>query len=246
VFFPLRSLVGALVVDSKGFRYGYLEEFDGETMELVVRTYREVSREGVDLEKLLENIRRHLSRRRLFGRIDVEAVVSEELGLSGRPRLADYLEYARLKGIEVPRELIREKVSDIKGRVSALEVENVGVTVFLDESGRERIVRIILLKTPREAEYRGAVGSLNLANIIGKRVIDVYGRYLGVVDDLVLGRGLGIAVRMAKIKYARTSAEDAPQIPQLPRVGVSMTEVRGVGDYVLIDVKYVKSVEELW
>lgn len=245
MFFPLRALTGALVIDSRGFKYGYLDGFDEENMELVVRTYREVGVEGINERELLELIGRFLSRRKLFGRINVEEVVAKELNLSGKPRLEDYLEYARIKGIEVPRGLARERVVDLKGRVHASEVESVGITVFSDEEGNERVVRIVLLKTPREANYRGAEGDINFVGVVGKRAIDVCGRYLGVVEDVVLGKEVGVAVRLAKVKYAKTSVENAPEIPQRPRIGVGMAGIRGVGDYVLVDVKYSEGVEEV-
>jgi hypothetical protein len=113
----------------------------------------------------------------------------------------DYLvALARRTGVDIPYTEDEPSVSLVKGKVSVSEVAWIDDGVFQDpETLEERKYVVVLLKTPREARYRGLreepykPSTPTLESVRGKLVLSRSDGILGISGGLVVGPGeLGV------------------------------------------------------
>jgi len=174
-FYSQREIRGARIYDSEGLYYG-------DAGSLILRE------EGAYIEVFLT---------RSVGEsvIDAEALYGElarrGLSTSGLT-LEAAVEVARSEGIEIPRRRAEREVSLLKAYCPVSEI------AWVDASIPE--FRVILLRTPREASFRGQPPLEPPAfprpgEVDGKPVLSVSNGFLGFASEIVVGPGeLGVRV----------------------------------------------------
>ena len=183
-FFDPRELLDALVVDSEGLTYGRVSGFRFSSEGAFLQVYVPVrARERVvDAAKLAQELRRR----------GVE--VGEEVPLDLLVRRA------REEGVEVPFAEAEREYRLLKGEVKVEEVALIDVQEVDSPLGSRESVKVVLLSTPREAEYR----DLKLQSqpvppleelLRGKLCVSLSSGVLGYVEGVVVGPGtLGLRV----------------------------------------------------
>ncbi len=178
-FFSLDELRDAEVYDSEGLFYGLLDSivFRDETMFLRVALEFSSKQPIVDVERLVSMLRER------------GAHVSSE----------DPLEYlvarAREEGVDIPYRTADKKIRLTKAYVPIDEVAVVDVEK-LQRGLEEKLAKIVVLRTPREARYRGRSivdkkpGVPRPEDIRGKLVVSLSEGILGYAEDIVIGPGL--------------------------------------------------------
>lgn len=186
-FYTPEELKGALVVDSEGFIYGLVDRVffsrDYAALDIVVKT--KVGETVVDEAEL---------RTRL---------VLKGYEVEDKETLEELVGLAKAAGIEVPR-----KVADreIKLRKAVLPISEIK---WIDEKtinigGEEERLRVVLLKKPREASYRGVRPSPKPLSPVpedvrGKLVLSNSRGVMGVALEVTVGFGVpGIRVYTRK------------------------------------------------
>ena len=177
-FFSAEELSGARIFDSEGLFYGL---FDGCIVRSGVLFLRVVIEVGahqplVDVDKLVEVLREH-------------GVVTKP----GEP-LEVLVARARELGVDVPYRSAESRVRLLKALVPVSEVAVVDARKLV--RGSEEVVeKVIVLRTPREARYRGRKpvlerpGVPGLEEIQGRLVVSLSEGILGYVENLVIGPG---------------------------------------------------------
>ncbi len=176
-FYSEEELEGALVVDSEGLIYGRVSKISVEEdgVKLHVSVNVKAEVEEIDLEKL-----RYLLRDKISEEAGEEEIVS----------------LARSLGLEIPKKQVRMDLSHEKGIVPIEQI-----ACIAEGDG----VRIVVLSTPREANYRGIKERkpeyADLTGIKGKIVISLSGEVLGEATDVVISVGRpGIRVKRLSAK----------------------------------------------
>jgi sporulation protein YlmC with PRC-barrel domain len=177
-FYSLDELRDAEVYDSEGLFYGVLDGlvFRDETMFLRVALEFSSKQPIVDVERLTSMLR--------------ERGVQVSSG--------DPLEYlvarAREEGVDIPYRTADKRVRLTKALVPIDEVAVVDVKK-LQRGLEEKTVKIVVLRTPREARYRGRAASHEKPgvpspeDIRGKLVVSLSEGVLGYAEDIVIGPG---------------------------------------------------------
>ncbi len=181
-FYSRDELLGALVYDSEGLLCGEVAELTltEERALLDVQVRKRVGEVAVDVERLS---------RELAGRgLQVEGLT-----------LAELVSLARGLGLDVPQARVERELALLKLRVPVEEVLWIDRKV-LHPRGE---VKVVLLRTPREAEFRGwkprpPPKVPRREDVRGKLVLSLSSGIVGVVDDVVVGAGeLGLRVYRA-------------------------------------------------
>ncbi|MCE4613700.1 MAG: hypothetical protein F7C07_07735 [Desulfurococcales archaeon] len=174
------DLLGAIIIDSVGLEYGVVSEvrFSDQGVELVASVSSSTREVVVDVEKLRERLQ---SRGAMAG---------------GESDLDYLVALARRMGIDVPYKEAESPITLTKGKVRVEEIAWIDDGVFQDpESLEERRFTVVLLKTPREARYRGLKeGPHKPAHpvneeIRGKLVLSRAEGIVGIAGSIVLGPG---------------------------------------------------------
>jgi sporulation protein YlmC with PRC-barrel domain len=208
------ELIDATIVDSEGYIYGKVEKINVGENEIVVLAYE--GKPDVKTMADLASLKAELLKgaKPSFGskvrRVTPEDILTEsirkELGLGLDERLNDehYLKYAERMGVSVPMVKASVERKEQKGIVSLNEIKTVKITVIGKEKGT-KVIRIILLRKPKEAEFRKIpiqtkVPYRSTEVIKDKLVLDFEGNALGYVDSVVLFQGMpGIRVYVSKM-----------------------------------------------
>ena len=131
--------------------------------------------------------------------VDVDSLLKSlaERGVTipDRQTLEFLVEFAREEGLDIPYREAEKSVRLVKGEVSIEDIRGIySASLQPPSKSTEENVVIILLKTPREATYRGVkeeevpkspVGS----DVLGKLVLSLSKGIMGYVGDLVIGPG---------------------------------------------------------
>ncbi len=180
-FYAEEELRGAKVYDCEGLLYGeagglvFLE--DGAFIEVYVR--RRIGDVAVDAERLSSDLAR--------------------LGLqTGNATLEELVSLGRELGVDIPSRVVDREVSLLKARVPVEEIlwfDSRNVAPFGE-------LKVLLLATPREAEFRGwrprpPAKWPKREEVRGKMVLSVSNGIVGVVEGVVVGIG-GIGLRVAR------------------------------------------------
>jgi len=207
------ELIDATIIDSEGYIYGKVEKITVNEDEILLLAYEEKPdvKTVVDVkslkESLLGEIKPKMSRFRKMLPEDVLAEnIRKDLGLTVDEQLGDehYVRYAERMGVAVPQVKASVPRKEQKGTVSFDEVKTMEVTVIGKEKAT-KIIKIILLKEPKEAEFRKIpiqkkVTYKSTDVIKDKLVLDAEGKALGYVDSVVLFQGTpGIRVYVSKM-----------------------------------------------
>jgi sporulation protein YlmC with PRC-barrel domain len=176
-FYNEKELKGTLVVDSEGLIYGRVSKISVEEdgIKLHVSVDVRAEVEEIDVEKL-----RDLLKDKISSEAEEEEIVS----------------LAKSLGLEIPKKLVRRDLPHEKGVVPIEQI-----ACIAEGDG----VRIIVLSTPREANYRGIRERkpeyADLTGIKGKIVISLSGEVLGEASDVVVSaEGPGIRVKRLSAK----------------------------------------------
>lgn len=177
-FFSAEELGGARVFDSEGLFYGLFDGYVVRGGVLFLRVVVEVSARQpvVDVDRLVEALR--------------------DRGVRVRPGepLEVLVARARELGVDVPYRSAESRVRLLKALVPVSEVAVVDSRRLVHGS-EEVVEKVIVLRTPREARYRGRKPVLErpgvppLEEIRGRLVVSLSEGVLGYVEDLVIGPG---------------------------------------------------------
>ena len=177
-FFTADELMGARVFDSEGLLYGL---FDGYVIRggvLFLRVVVEVdaSQPVVDVEKLVTLLSERGVRLR-----------------RGEP-LEVLIARAREEGVDIPYRVAEKRVKLLKALVPINEAVVVDAR-RLHRGVREVVEKVIVLRTPREARYRGRKPVLERPGVpgpdelAGRLAVSLSEGILGYVSDIVIGAG---------------------------------------------------------
>ncbi len=176
-FYSLAELRGAIIVDSEGLIYGLLDDLRFLPDDVLLVAVVEASARDlvVDRDRLVEELR------------------SRGVEVGGEDTLEYLVARAREEGLDIPvREAVRP-MKLVKGFISIREVLWADkATLRKGEDLRE--VKVILLKTPREARFRGIRAQETLSipkpeELKGKLVLSLSEGILGYAGDIVIGPG---------------------------------------------------------
>jgi len=175
-FYSEEEVRGALVYDCEGLLYGEVGGLalldSGAFIDVYLR--RRVGEPAVDVERLAGELGRR------------------GLSVEGRG-LAELVALARELGVEVPYRTLDRDLSFLKARVPVEEV------LWVDCSRPE--LKVVLLATPREAEFRGwrprpPPRIPRRGDVEGRPVLSLSGGVLGFAEGVVVGPGeVGVRVR---------------------------------------------------
>ncbi len=176
-FYSLSELKGAAIVDSEGLIYGVLDDLRFLPDDVLLVAVIEVSARDlvVDRDRLCEMLRSR--------GVDV-----------GRDETLEYLvARAREEGLDIPVCEAVRPMKLVKGFVSVREVLWVD-KASLRKGEETREVKVVLLKTPREARFRGLKPQKALSipkpeELRNKLVLSLSEGILGYAGDIVVGPG---------------------------------------------------------
>jgi len=207
------ELLDALVIDSEGYVYGKVGKIkiSEDEVLLLVNEYKPDVKTVVDVaslkEELLKGAKKNFgSRLRRMTLSDILAKdVRKDLGLGLDDQLADehFLKYAERLGIPIRYTKVASERKDQKGAVSLNEIKTIKTTVIGREKGTT-VIRVILLREPKEAAFRGIPVQENAPYrsteaVKDKLVLETNGQALGYVDSVVLFDSMpGIRVYVSK------------------------------------------------
>lgn len=177
-FFSAEELGGARVFDSEGLFYGLFDGYVVRGGVLFLRVVVEVSARQpvVDVDRLVEALRGRGVRVRPGEPLEVLVARARELG------------------VDVPYRSAESRVRLLKALVPVSEVAVVD-SRRLVRGSEEVVERVVVLRTPREARYRGRKPVLErpgvppLEEVRGRLVVSLSEGILGYVEDLVIGPG---------------------------------------------------------
>jgi sporulation protein YlmC with PRC-barrel domain len=194
------ELLDSIVLDSEGYIYGKVGKIDikEDKISLLVYETKPDERTAVDIdfvrEELLKGVKLPFTARlQRLSRSEVLARnIQEEFDLKQEEPLTDehYIKYAERLGIEIPYKKIAEGRKEPKGNMTLNDVKTIGITT-LGTGERSRVIKIILLNEPKEAEFRKIpvqkkVSYRDTKMIRDKLVVDSSGLAVGYTDSVVL------------------------------------------------------------
>ena len=196
-FYTVDEVKDALIIDSEGLIYGRVLDVVVEGGLVYLRAYIELNVEDkyVDVDKLVSLLR------------------GKGLRVTGREPLEELVLLARENGITIPYKVVEKPFRLVKGRITLQEVEFIDVKRLSGE-----LVKIVLLKSPREARFRGAMVQHGIPVVEeekfkGKLVISLERGIIGYASRLVVGgdepgirvlKGKGVAGYVNWIKFIST------------------------------------------
>ncbi len=190
-FFSIDELVDAIIVDSEGLIYGKVRDYYLEGGKLFLRAYIEVKAKEkvVHLDKIVSTLREK--------GINIPADAPLELIVAR----------AREEGLDIPYRVAKKTYRLLKGIFPVDEILWIDSIVLEGKEGREEKITVVLLKTPREAMYRGLPEQRNVP-LVGedyfrdKLVLSLGGGILGYASELVIGSG-EVGLRVYKRRGTR-------------------------------------------
>ncbi len=176
-FFSEDELRGALIVDSEGLVYGKAG-------------YLKINASGVYIVGLVETRGRSIAvdKDRL-----VEMLLERGVHVSGSEELEYLVARAREEGLEVPYMEVEGSLEYVKGSIPVSEILWID-KAGLEFDGRREELTVIMLRTPREARYRGIHPQESPMlprpeELEGKLVLSLEQGILGYAGEIVVGPG---------------------------------------------------------
>jgi hypothetical protein len=235
-FFGLDEIRDAMVVDSEGFIYGYVKDFQvvEDDVKLVVYISSKVNELVVDVEKL-------------------KSMLSTRASLRGDEPLELLVSIARRDGLDIPYKVAEKEFVWLKGFVSVSEIQLIDVKrVSVDDI--DSIIKAVLLKTPREALFRGipiqsAKPIYRVDQVLNKIVVSMSRGVLGVAKEVVVGAG-EIGFRVYRVRSFKKVVNWIAFTAQVKRLGFKeayerLVEFRDPYRFSKLDVSIAKDVEEV-
>jgi sporulation protein YlmC with PRC-barrel domain len=235
-FFGLDEIKDAMVVDSEGFIYGYVKDFQvvEDDVKLAVYISSKVNELVVDVEKL-------------------KSVLSTRASLRGDEPLELLVSIARRDGLDIPYKVAEKEFVWLKGFVSVSEIQLIDVKrVSVDDT--DSIIKMILLKTPREALFRGipiqsAKPIYRVDQVLNKIVVSMSRGVLGIAKEVVVGAG-EIGFRIYRVRSFKKVINWISFVAQVKKLGFrdayeKLVEFRDPYRFSKLDISVVKNVEEI-
>ena len=194
------ELLDSIVVDSEGYIYGKVGKIDIKENEISLLVYetKPDERTAVDIDIVKEELLKEAklpftARLQRLSRSEVLARnIQEEFDLKQEEPLTDehYIKYAERLGIEIPSKKVAEERKEPKGNMTLSDVKTIGIAT-IGTGERPRVIKIILLHEPKEAEFRKIpvqkkVSYRDTKMIRDKLVVDGSGLAVGYADSIVL------------------------------------------------------------
>jgi sporulation protein YlmC with PRC-barrel domain len=235
-FFGLDEIKDAMVVDSEGFIYGYVKDFQvvEDDVKLAVYISSKVNELVVDVEKLI-------------------SILSTKASLRGDEPLELLVSIARRDGLDIPYKVAEKEFVWLKGFVSVSEIQLIDVKrVSVDDT--DSIIKMVLLKTPREALFRGipiqnAKPIYRVDQVLNKIVVSISRGVLGIAKEVVVGAG-EIGFRIYRVRSFKNVVNWISFVAQVKKLGFrdayeKLVEFRDPYRFSKLDISVVKNVEEI-
>jgi len=190
-YYTREEIKDALIVDFEGLIYGKVEDFFIKENNVFIKAYIEVKAEEihVDYTKLKQ--------------------ILEEKGEKLDPEAPLEVLVARAKelGLDIPYIKADRNVKLVKGVFPVSEILWINTATLLMGEKEEKLT-VVLLKTPREAKYRGLkpqkTAVITEDSIKGKLVLSLTKGILGYAGEIVVGfgkAGLRVYKRRGEKRY---------------------------------------------
>lgn len=235
-FYSLEELKEAIIVDSEGLIYGYVEDIHvaENAASLVAYVVFKVNEPAVDVEKL---------RSTLAGRA----------ALTGDEPLETLVSLARRENIEIPYILAEKEVRWVKGFVPVGEVRLIDVKqISVDET--ETKLKVVLLSAPREAIFRGlpthsTSPTIRAEQVLNKPVVSLSRGILGIAKEIVVGAGM-LGFRVYRVRSRRRVVNWIAFTTHVKRLGLreayeKLVEFRDPYRYSKLDLSVAREVEKM-
>jgi len=235
-FFSLDEIRDAMVIDSEGFIYGYVKDLQvlEEDVGLAVYISSRVNEPVVDVEKL-------------------QSILSSRASLRGDEPLELLVSIARRDGLDIPYKVAEKEFVWLKGFVSVSEIQLIDVKrVSVDDI--DSIIKAVLLKTPREALFRGipiqsAKPIYRVDQVLNKIVVSMSRGVLGIAKEVVVGAG-EIGFRVYRVRSFKKVVNWIAFTAQVKKLGFKeayerLVEFRDPYRFSKLDVSIAKDVEEV-
>jgi len=235
-FFSLDEIRDAMVIDSEGFIYGYVKDLQvlEEDVGLAVYISSRVNEPVVDVEKL-------------------QSILSSRASLRGDEPLELLVSLARRDGLDIPYKVAEKEVKWLKGFVPVSEIQLIDIK-RTSVDNIDSLIKVILLKTPREAIFRGlpARGSkpvYRVDQVLNKIVVSMSRGVLGIAKEVVVGAG-EIGFRVYRVRSFKKVVNWIAFTAQVKKLGFKeayerLVEFRDPYRFSKLDVSIAKDVEEV-
>jgi|UniRef100_A0A7J2U4C5 sporulation protein YlmC with PRC-barrel domain len=235
-FFSLDEIRDAMVIDSEGFIYGYVKDLQvlEEDVGLAVYISSRVNEPVVDVEKL-------------------QSILSSRASLRGDEPLELLVSLARRDGLDIPYKVAEKEVKWLKGFVPVSEIQLIDIK-RTSVDNIDSLIKVILLKTPREAIFRGlpARGSkpvYRVDQVLNKIIVSMSRGVLGIAKEVVVGAG-EIGFRVYRVRSFKKVVNWIAFTAQVKRLGFKeayerLVEFRDPYRFSKLDVSIAKDVEEV-
>jgi len=230
------ELRDAMILDSEGLIYGYVEDLriEDEKVSLAAYTVFRVNEPAIDVEKLRSQLAKRVS---LKGNEPLEVLVS----------------IARRENIDVPYKITEKEVRWIKGFVPLEEVRLIDAKrISVDDM--DTTLRVILLSKPREALFRGmsvqsSSPTYRTEQVLNKLVLSTSRGILGICKEIVVGPG-ALGFRVYRVKSMRKVVNWIAFTAHVKRLGLrdayeKLVEFRDPYKYSKLDLSTAGEVEKI-
>lgn len=235
-FYSIDELKNAMIIDSEGLLYGYVEDITIEesNAKLVAYTLFKINEPAINVEKL-------------------KSILSSRVSLEGNEPLETLVALARKENIEIPWQVTEKEVKWIKGYVPLSEVVLIdSKQLFIDDTRTH--IKIVLLSTPREAIFRGLPvnpksQTYRPQHIIGKLVISASRGILGVAEEIVVSPGM-LGFRVYRVRGRKKVVNWIAFTAHVKRMGLKeayekLVEFRDPYKYSKVDLSLTNEIEQL-
>jgi hypothetical protein len=235
-FFSLDEIRDAMVIDSEGFIYGYVKDLQvlEEDVGLAVYISSRVNEPVVDVEKL-------------------QSILSSRASLRGDEPLELLVSLARRDGLDIPYKVAEKEVKWLKGFVPVSEIQLIDIK-RISVDNIDSLIKVILLKTPREAIFRGLPARgpkpvYRVDQVLNKIIVSMSRGVLGIAKEVVIGAG-EIGFRVYRVRSFKKVVNWIAFTAQVKRLGFKeayerLVEFRDPYRFSKLDVSIAKDVEEV-
>jgi hypothetical protein len=235
-FFSLDEIRDAMVIDSEGFIYGYVKDLQvlEEDVGLAVYISSRVNEPVVDVEKL-------------------QSILSSRASLRGDEPLELLVSLARRDGLDIPYKVAEKEVKWLKGFVPVSEIQLIDIK-RTSVDNIDSLIKVILLKTPREAIFRGLPARgpkpvYRVDQVLNKIIVSMSRGVLGIAKEVVVGAG-EIGFRVYRVRSFKKVVNWIAFTAQVKRLGFKeayerLVEFRDPYRFSKLDVSIAKDVEEV-
>jgi hypothetical protein len=235
-FFSLDEIRDAMVIDSEGFIYGYVKDLQvlEEDVGLAVYISSRVNEPVVDVEKL-------------------QSILSSRASLRGDEPLELLVSLARRDGLDIPYKVAEKEVKWLKGFVPVSEIQLIDIK-RTSVDNIDSLIKVILLKTPREAIFRGLPARgpkpvYRVDQVLNKIIVSMSRGVLGIAKEVVIGAG-EIGFRVYRVRSFKKVVNWIAFTAQVKRLGFKeayerLVEFRDPYRFSKLDVSIAKDVEEV-